>query len=101
MEAAADQVRAAAGKVEGTLIPQLSYEVNLGLSGMDTAGTPEHAKSMEAYVSAPPYYLPSAADQCRQPAYYTQTSAGEVPNMKVQATVRLASMLSAIAIGLV
>src|SRR5229473_2543349 len=45
--------------------------------------------------------MEAAADQYRQLANYTQTSADEFLNMKVQAIVMLASMLVAIAIDLV
>jgi hypothetical protein len=100
MLAAADVLSSAAGRVEGELIPQLSGLVNRVLSGMDTAVSVEFAKSMEAYVSKPPFYLPSVADQYRQLALYTQSSADEFLMMKVQSIVILASFLVAIAIDL-
>ena len=43
--------------------PGVARLITRTMMGMDTAVSPEFAKSMESLTSAPPYYLPSLADQ--------------------------------------
>jgi len=100
MLAVRDALLQAGDRVEVELSPQLSELVSRVLMGMDTAVSPEFAKSMEAFTSAPPFYLPAVADQYRQLANYTETSADEFLKMKVNSIVILASLLVAIAIDI-
>ncbi len=96
-----DSLLQAKQSVEGNLTPQVADLTNGVLMGMDTAVSVPFAKSMESMTSAPPYYLPSVADQYQQLAHYTQTSADEFLQMKVNSIVVLASLIVALTIDLV
>jgi hypothetical protein len=73
--AAGDGLLTAADSVRATLTPELGGIIAKALMGMESSAVSvEFAKSMESLTSAPPYYLPTLADQYEQLAGYTQTS---------------------------
>src|SRR5260370_22965192 len=96
-----DALLEASQRVRAQLTPSLSRIVSRVLMGMDSAVSVEFAKSMEPMTSAPPFYLPTLADQYRQMAAYTETSADEFLRLKVDSIVILASLLVAIVIDLI
>src|SRR5260370_921215 len=96
-----DALLEAAQGVGVQLTPALSRVVARVLLGMDSAVSVEFAMSMESLTSAPPFYLPTLADQYRQMAAYTETSADEFLRLKVDSIVILASLLVAIVIDLI
>src|SRR5712691_9374758 len=83
------------------LQPDVARLINRTLTGMDTAVTPEFAKSMESLTSAPPFYLPSLVDQFGVMAAFTETSADEFLKQKINSIVILASLLVSIVIDLI
>jgi hypothetical protein len=87
-------------EVVGNLSPGVARVVTRSLTGMDGAVSDGFAQSMEALNSAPPYYLPSLADQYQQAASYVETTADEFLRMKVGSISALAALLATIAVDL-
>ena len=101
MLATRDAFLAAQQAVIGDLSPGVARLVTRSLMGLDGGATAESfVTSMEALSSAPPYYLPSLADQYQQLADYVDTTADEFLRMKVDSIIALAALLVTIAIDL-
>ena len=87
--------------VVSQLTPEVARLVTRSLLGLDGGATAESfVTSMESLSSAPPYYLPSLADQYQQVADYIDTTADEFLRMKVDSIMALAALLVTIAIDL-
>ncbi len=82
------------------LSPGVARLVTRSLMSMDGAVAAGFAQSMESLNSAPPYYLPSLADQYQGLANYIDTTADEFLRMKVDSIIALASLLVTIAMDL-
>src|ERR1700689_4848562 len=100
MQAAADTFHTASGRTSGTLVPMTGDLVANGLTGWSSEAAAAYAKSMEPLTAAPPYYLPTLADQYEQVAQYLETTADEFVRMKINAIVILTSLLVSLAIDI-
>src|ERR1700683_299369 len=100
MTAGAAILRTGSQKTSGTLDPMVGDIISDGLSGWNSEAAAAYAKSMEPLTAAPPYYLPTLADQYEQIAQYLETTAIKFVRMKIDAIVFFTSLVVSLAIDI-